>query len=389
LHRRRGHDGVPRRPYRQIPAPPEHQITVPVPAIVNEALFASVAEQLAENRRRSRERLAGVRYLLRGLLVCQKCGYGFTGHYHRGRYRYYRCCGTDCSRYHGAFRCDARLVAVEPLDAAVWREVCRLLQDPERVLAEYQRRLEMVSAGPRRLELDVVERQVGRLRRAIDRLIDSYAEGFIDKGEFEPRITDLRRRLARLAADAVALRDTAEQARSLQLVIGKLSLFAEMVRGRLETADWATQRDIICALVKRIEVADDVVRVIFRVEPGSSGPPEPRRILPHCPTRRGASRHVAFGPHVRLQARSRDGTACRSLIRSPAASAVGPEASLPGTWARRFRVECCGRSRTAHNTSEGQAPDRHDAAAPQPTAETTLIPAYATATTAPLRLKGN
>src|SRR5919198_6134034 len=99
--------------------------------------------------------------------------------------------------------------------------------------------------------------------------------------------------MGQLEADAVALRDAAEQARSLQLVIGKLSLFAEMVRGRLETADWAAQRDIICALVKRIEVADDVVRVIFRVEPGSPGPPEPRRILPHCPTRRCAARDVA------------------------------------------------------------------------------------------------
>ena len=93
---------------------------MPVPAIVDEALFASAAEQLEENRRRSRERLAGVRYLLRGLLVCRKCGYGFTGHHHRGRWRYYRCCGTDRSRFHGQFRCDARLVAVEPLDAAVW-----------------------------------------------------------------------------------------------------------------------------------------------------------------------------------------------------------------------------------------------------------------------------
>ena len=31
--------------------------------------------------KRSRERLAGVQYLLRGLLVCQKCGYGFTGYH--------------------------------------------------------------------------------------------------------------------------------------------------------------------------------------------------------------------------------------------------------------------------------------------------------------------
>jgi site-specific DNA recombinase len=89
LHPPRGHDGLPKRPYRQVPAPLDQRITVPVPAIVDEALFAGAAEQLEENRRRSRERLAGVRYLLRGLLVCRKCGYGFTGHHHRGRWRYY------------------------------------------------------------------------------------------------------------------------------------------------------------------------------------------------------------------------------------------------------------------------------------------------------------
>ena len=148
LHPPRGHDGLPRRPWRQVPAPPERHISIAVPAIVDEDLFASVAEQLEENRKRNRERLAGVQYLLRGLLVCQKCGYGFTGHHHRGQWRYYRCCGTDRSRFHGEFRCDARLVAVEPLDEAVWTEVCRLLDDPARVIAEYQRRLDAVQATP-------------------------------------------------------------------------------------------------------------------------------------------------------------------------------------------------------------------------------------------------
>jgi site-specific DNA recombinase len=285
LHPPRGHDGLPKRPFRQVPAAADRHITVPVPAIVGEALFASAAEQLEENRRRSRERLAGVRYLLRGLLVCRKCGYGFTGHHHRGRWRYYRCCGTDRGRFHGQFRCDARLVAVEPLDTAVWDEVCRLLKDPARVLEEYQRRLDAVQASPRRLELDVLERQVVKARRAIDRVIDGYAEGLIEKHEFEPRIAELRSRAARLEAEAEALRAAEEQARSLQLVIGKLGLFATMVRDRLEAADWSTMREIICTLVRRIEVADDAVRVVFRVDPGPSGPPQPLRRLPHCPTR--------------------------------------------------------------------------------------------------------
>ena len=276
----RGHDGVPRRPWRQEPAPPERHIGVPVPAIVDEVLFAAAAEQLEENRRRNRERLAGLQYLLRGLLVCQKCGYAFIGYNPKPR-RYYRCCGTDRNRFHGQLRCDARLLALEPLEAAVWDEVCRLLRDPARVVEEYRRRLDALSYGPRRYELDVVARQGDKLRHALGRLIDGYAEGLIAKHEFEPRIAEMRRRIGRLDAEMATLRHLEEQTRSLQLVIGKLSVFAEMVHDRLETADWPLRRDIVRALVKRIEVTDDVVRIVFRVEPGSS---EPLTALPHCQT---------------------------------------------------------------------------------------------------------
>ena len=293
LHPPRGHDGLPRRPYRQVPAPTERHISIVVPAIVDEDLFVSAAERLEENRKRNRERLAGVQYLLRGLLVCQKCGYGFTGHHHRGQWRYYRCCGTDRSRFHGAFRCDARLVAVEPLDEAVWSEVCRLLDNPKLVLEEYQRRLDVAQASPHRLELNALGRQLAKARRAIERLIDSYTEGLIDKSEFEPRLAELRRRTARLEAEAKAQQEADEQIRSLHLVIGKLELFAAMMRERLANADWTTKRDIICTLVKRIEVADDGVRVVFRIDPGSSGTPATRRTLHHCPIRRRAALHVA------------------------------------------------------------------------------------------------
>lgn len=136
---------------------------------------------------------------------------------------------------------------------------------------------------PHRLELDALGRQLAKARRAIERLIDSYTEGLIEKPEFEPRLAELRRRTARLEAEAKAQQEADEQVRSLHLIIGKLDLFAAMVRDRLGSADWATKRDIICTLVKRIEVDDDAVRVIFRVDPGFSGPPEARQTLHHCP----------------------------------------------------------------------------------------------------------
>lgn len=119
----------------------------------------------------------------------------------------------------------------------MWSEVCRLLDDPSQVIAEYQRRLDAVQASPHRLELDALDRQRAKARRAIERLIDSYTEGLIEKPEFEPRLADLRRRTARLEAEAKAQQEADEQVRSLHLVIGRLDLFAAMVtigsRGRI------------------------------------------------------------------------------------------------------------------------------------------------------------
>ena len=155
---------------------------------------------------------------------------------------------------------------------------------------------------PHQLELDALGRQLAKARRAIERLIDSYTEGLIEKPEFEPRLTELRRRTARLEAEAKTQQEAAEQIRSLQLVMGKFELFAEMVHDRLASADWATKRDIICTLVKRIEVADDVVRVVFRVDPGFSGPSEARRTLHHCPARLDrAPRQMLQPVHLRAE----------------------------------------------------------------------------------------
>ena len=100
-------------------------------------------------------------------------------------------------------------------------------------------RRELARAGSK---LEAVDRQLNKVRGGIGRLI----------AEFEPRLSELRRRVAKLEADAAALKNAAEQTRCLQLVIGKLEAFAEIIADRLEGADWATQRDLIRTLVQRI-----------------------------------------------------------------------------------------------------------------------------------------
>ena len=67
---------------------------------------------------------------------------------------------------------------------------------------------------------------MAKLRRSLERLIDSYANEVIDKDEFEPRIRTLRQRLQILEDQKQHLADEVAIHRTLSLVIGQLGDFA-------------------------------------------------------------------------------------------------------------------------------------------------------------------
>ena len=287
LRAQRGRSLQPRRASSHFDVPREEWITIAVPAIVDVEIFAAVQEQLQANRRHARQWQRGARYLLQGLVCCQSCGYAFYGKGVKNKkgkprdYAYYRCLGTDAYRFGGERVCDNLQVRTDLLDLAVWREVRGLLEEPERLAEEYRRRLQPHSTA-RGHDLAGVEAQLGKLRQGVMRLIDSYAEGLIEKREFEPRITRLRERTAKLEEQAQQLADEATLQNELQLIIGKLEEFRSRVKGGLDEADWTSQRDIIRALVKRVEIEKGQVNVVFRIDQGPFEPSPARGILQHC-----------------------------------------------------------------------------------------------------------
>jgi site-specific DNA recombinase len=274
LRAQRGRPLQPRRAVSTVDVPPEDWLPIPVPALVEPEVFAAVQEHLRENRHHARQSQRGALYLLQGLVPCQQCGYAYDGKRlspsaRKGKpraYAYYRCLGTDASRFGGERVGPNTQVRTALLDMAVWQEVCTLLAHPERLAEEYRRRLQPESRG-KRTSLATVEGQMGKLRQGVARLIDSYAEGLIDKDEFAPRMTRLRQRLARVEEQRHALAEEAAVQTDLQLMIGRLEDFAAKVHSGLEAADWSSQRDLIRALVKRVEVAQNEVNIVFRVDP--------------------------------------------------------------------------------------------------------------------------
>jgi site-specific DNA recombinase len=274
LRPQRGRPLQPRRAVSTVDVPQEEWFPIPVPALVAPEVCAAVQEQLRENQRHARQSPRGALYLLQGLVQCQHCGYAYYGKRlspsaRKGKprtYAYYRCLGTDAYRFGGERICQNTQVRTDLLDVAIWGEVCTLLAHPERLAEEYRRRLQP-DTRTQRPALDTVEAHLGKLRQGLARLIDSYAEGLIDKHEFEPRILRVRRRIAEADAQRRQLADEAAQHSELQLIIGRLEDFAATVHNGLEEADWARKRELIRALVKRVEVAPNEVNVVFRIDP--------------------------------------------------------------------------------------------------------------------------
>ena len=107
----------------------------------------------------------------------------------------------------------------------------------------------------------------------------------IAQEEFEPRITRMKKKVTSLEDRLQQLADEAAQQQDLRLIISQLEDFVAKVRGGLATADWRTRRELIRALVRRVEIDQQHVSIVFRVPPTSTHSGPDGGVLPDC--RRG------------------------------------------------------------------------------------------------------
>jgi site-specific DNA recombinase len=276
---------VPRRAKVTEDTDPEDQIVIVVPAIIDQTLFDHVQETLKENRRRQRQRQEGSRNMLSGLILCGQCGSAYCARRRNGgKYFDYRCIGGDRFRRRGKPKCENRRVNGYELERFVWSDVCQLLTDPKRISEELSRRCESEdTAGSLQQTIVQVESTISHLQERIDRIIDAYESGHVEKSEFERRIVPLREHQDRERAALSSLRgDLADHAGTsgVEAAIKKLS---EEVSGNLATASEELKRDLCKLLIKRIEIGMEEIRLVYKVPPNPfvKGP-ENQGFVQHC-----------------------------------------------------------------------------------------------------------
>jgi site-specific DNA recombinase len=291
----------PRRAVSYQRMPHDQCITIPVPAIVDADVFDAVQEQLLENKKRHRCACADAKYLLQGLVVCKRCGFAMCGAYNQQRL-YYRCIGNKARRMTDIHVCQSKSIRGEALEQAVWNDVRDLLADPNRIEAEYQRRLNLSAQKGKSLDDQKLAKHANQTRRQITRLIDAYGDGLIEKTEFEPRIKSARDHLAKLETQAKSLADQDHQTNELRLVIGHLQTFARRVNAGLNSVTTEDQREIIQALIKRIEIDAEEVRIVYRVDCRPFVQAPERGNVQDCRRRARAARgHPVAANHARIK----------------------------------------------------------------------------------------
>ena len=81
------------------------------------------------------------------------------------------------------------------LDQIVWTEVVRLLEEPQLIQSEIERRLAAArEADPAKRREETLRRELVRIRKSTDRLLTAYQEGLLSLEELRERMPNLRRR---------------------------------------------------------------------------------------------------------------------------------------------------------------------------------------------------
>ena len=259
---------VPSRDSANVARPRSEWVEIAVPPLISDETFALAQERLQQNKQYARRRTT-TPTLLQGLLVCAQCGYSL----YRQRV-YYRCIGIDGYRHAHGPVCTNRPIRQDRLDALVWRELLRLLDDPTLIQAELDRRLDAARhAAPGRQRGDDLARQQARVAKSLDRLVTAYQQELVTLDELRDRIAPLRRQQHAIAAELHSLQlASVDQAHYLRLA-ETLAEFRGQLRARAETLDVAERQKILRLVIKEIRVGPDAITICHSL-PGATPRPD-------------------------------------------------------------------------------------------------------------------
>jgi site-specific DNA recombinase len=244
--------------------PKKDWIEIPVPAIVSPDVFSRAQERLEENKRYSQRRTKEPT-LLQGMMACNKCGYAYYRTSTRTSKRkiyYYRCLGSDNYRYENGAKCNSKPIRQDYLDGIVWNQVIRLLEDPDLIRSELQRRIKSIrDSSPVKQKKDQQKKELIRIRKGIDKLLDAYQEDLIQLDELRSRMPELRKREKSLNEELNCIESDLIDQKVLLKLADNMDNFLVKLRGAADTMSVVERQKVLRLVVKEVLIDDENIRV--------------------------------------------------------------------------------------------------------------------------------
>jgi site-specific DNA recombinase len=247
------------RGYRQTPIhaqrPPEEWIAINVPLVLDQTSWQQAQERLAMNQKFSARNNTQHFYMLRGLLVCHRCGRTLTGRNSNGRVTYY-CTNRGKHRNPEVepHRCSVSGEIVEPL---VWQAIAALLRNPSLLADAWQHETQLEEASPD--EVSRLENRQRVLEKQWTRLLDAFQDGLIDKDElaqrkarFDAERENLTQRLHHLTCQ-----NRRQQAKAQML--DDFATFCQKMLSSLADPTPEVKQEVIRLLIDHIVVEDHAI----------------------------------------------------------------------------------------------------------------------------------
>ncbi len=215
------------------------EITGATPAIISEELFEVAQTQLKLNNEKAK-RNTKQQYLLRGHLFCRQYGHAYCGHVDR-TIKYYRCPGK-LRITAPVNRCFNKNWRVDKLEAIVWKEIERVLDNPDFIATTIEKqRDDANNIDTVEPEVQMVEKQLRALDREQKQLLQWALKGFPEDTVIaeNKRINESR---SSLQSRKAALETQIQASREAAVSLPKLEEYIQLVREKLTTLDFDMKR---------------------------------------------------------------------------------------------------------------------------------------------------
>jgi site-specific DNA recombinase len=244
-----------------------------IPALVTQEQYDRVQAKLAQNQQFARRNNTAHAYLLRALVSCGVCGLSCLGRSLPAGHRYYCCRGKlSAIHSHRESKCPSRYIPAEQVDALVWEDLCRLLNEP----AAIRLALERAHGGhwlPQDLQArrEALRRGQASLQQQIERLTEAYLASVVGLDEFRRRRGALEQKGQALETQMRQLEAQVDHQAEIACVGLRMDEFFRRVRAGLDQATWEQKRQLIECLVARVVVTDGEVEIRYVIPTSPAG----------------------------------------------------------------------------------------------------------------------